>query len=364
VWSDPATWSPSRIPVAGDVVRIASAHTVTYNAVSNAAMACVGIDGHLSFRTDTDTRLTVGTLMVMPGGELQIGTTPAPVAAGVVAEVIIANQSLNTAIDPDQFGTGLIGFGTVRLHGAPKSPTFVRLAAEPRAGQTTVTLAQAVAGWRVGDRIMLPDTRQLTASERFGNLSPQFEEFTLTQINGTQVTLNRAVTFNHDGARNAQNTLELLPHVGNLTRNVIIRSENPGGTRGHTIYVHEASVDIRYALFKDLGRTTNDTPGGANQIGRYPLHIHHVMGPANPSNTGYQFTLVGNAIADSRKWPLTVHNSHYGLIRDNVVFNGLGSGFVTEDGNESYNEFIHNFGVGIVGDENPRNQDGRDGSIF
>lgn len=92
--------------------------------------------------------------------------------------------------------------------------------------------------------------------------------------------------------------------------------------------------------------------------------MHHVPGPPNPSNTGYQFTIIGNAVADSQKWPLTIHNSHHGLIHDNVVFNGLGAGIITEDGNESYNEFVRNFGVGIFGDVSPRDQDGRDGSIF
>jgi hypothetical protein len=34
----------------------------------------------------------------------------------------------------------------------------------------------------------------------------------------------------------------LLPHVGNATRNVVIRSENPAGTRGHTLFTHRADV--------------------------------------------------------------------------------------------------------------------------
>jgi hypothetical protein len=144
----------------------------------------------------------------------------------------------------------------------------------------------------------------------------------------------------------------------------VIRSANPAGTRGHTIHVHRADVDVRYTLFKDLGRTTNDDLGPSNQMGRYPLHMHHVMGPVNPSDTGHQYRLIANAITDSRKWPLTVHNTHYGLIKDNVVFNGVGSGFVTEDGNESNNECVRNFGAAIFGDQNPRDMDGRDGSIF
>jgi hypothetical protein len=166
------------------------------------------------------------------------------------------------------------------------------------------------------------------------------------------------------GARSAGGALEYLPHAANLSRNVRIRSEAPVGTRGHTLYTHRAEVDIRYVLFQHLGRTTNADLGPGNQIGRYPLHIHHLMGPVNPFNEGHQFRLIGNAVADSLKWPLTVHNSHYGLVQDNVVYHGWGAGFVTEDGNESFNEFVRNFGLGIFGHQNPRDTDGRDGSIF
>jgi hypothetical protein len=363
-WSDPAIWSPARVPSTDDVVVVSPGTTVSYAVVSDASIACLGIHGTLAFQPSVNTRLKAGTIMVMEGATLEIGTSAAPVHANVTAEIVIADRGLNPGIDPEQFGTGLLAFGTVAMHGAIVSPTFVRLGTEPRAGQTTLTLGGNVSGWRAGDRIVVPDTRQLRADERFANLRPQFEEFTISQIAGNVLTLNRAVTWDHSGARTPDNVLEYLPHVGHLTRNVRIRSENPAGTRGHVLFTHRADVDIRYTMFKDLGRTTNEPLGQANQLGRYPLHIHHVMGPVNAANTGYQFRLIGNAVADSLKWPLTVHNSHFGLIRENVVFNGWGAGFVTEDGNESANEFVHNFGLAIFGDENPRNMDGRDGSIF
>jgi hypothetical protein len=45
------------------------------------------------------------------------------------------------------------------------------------------------------------------------------------------------------------------------------------------------------------------------------------------------------------KWGLTIHGSHDGLIKDNIVLNYTGSGIVTEDGSESHNVFDHNFVV-------------------
>jgi parallel beta-helix repeat protein len=111
-------------------------------------------------------------------------------------------------------------------------------------------------------------------------------------------------------------------------------------------------------LFKGLGRTRMgvlDNTGyaldgtlrhtGTNQIGRYSLHFHHTFGPRTPQANGHQFTVIGNAIDDASKWGITVHNSHYGLIRDNVVYNSRGAGIAAEDGTESFNVFEHNFAM-------------------
>jgi hypothetical protein len=163
------------------------------------------------------------------------------------------------------------------------------------------------------------------------------------------VTLNAPLQFDHLGARDLNNVLELLPHVGNLTRNVVVRSENANGTRGHFMALQLADVDIRYALFKDLGRTTYvPLDNATNHAGRYPLHIHHLSGPLPTPANGYQFTLIGNAVDGGSvetdwKWGITVHASHYGLIQDNVVYNYNGAAIATEDGSESFNLFDHNF---------------------
>ncbi|MGH9365395.1 MAG: hypothetical protein ACRD1B_09055, partial [Thermoanaerobaculia bacterium] len=156
----------------------------------------------------------------------------------------------------------------------------------------------------------------------------------------------------------------------------MIRSEDPAGTRGHVWLTHRSDIDIRYAAFRNLGRTTIDpldsttfdaqgqvTHIGSNQIGRYPLHVHHVMGPATPPAGGDQFTLLGNAVDDDaglnrHKWALTVHGSHYGLIRDNVVYNAGGWGIGTEDGSESFNLFAGNFVARVRGEGGRANSEG------
>ncbi len=171
-----------------------------------------------------------------------------------------------------------------------------------------------------------------------------------------------------------------LPHVADLSRNVVIASQNPLGTRGHALFTDRADVDVRYAHFDRMGRTTTSAPVdsttydatgnaihiGTNQIGRYALHAHHLFGPSTPRADGYQFSFVGNALdggtadTESQKWGIDVHGSHYGLIQANVVYNASGAGIATEDGSESYNLFDGNF-VERVHGSGLRNNDGTDG---
>ena len=159
-WSNPATWSAKKVPGAGDRVRIVAGHNVVYDVVSDARLDCIELDGHLSFRADAGTRLKVANLTVMEEGVLEVGTEAKPVSTDVTAEIIIADQAIDGLLDPAQIGTGIQGLGKVRMHGAVKTPTFVRLAAEPLAGQTTLLL-EAAAGWAAGDDVVIPDTRQL-----------------------------------------------------------------------------------------------------------------------------------------------------------------------------------------------------------
>ena len=135
------------------------------------------------------------------------------------------------------------------------------------------------------------------------------------------------------------------------------------------MFLARADVDLRYVEVREMGRTANatidsttfDSQGralrvGTNQIGRYAIHFHHNFGPAAKPANGFQFTLIGNSVIAPAKWGITIHNTHYGLVRDNVVYNSRGASIVTEDGNESFNVFDHNFAVRSIGsgDATPR----------
>jgi hypothetical protein len=307
---------------------------------------CIRVEDGGTLVIRSNTTLIADMIFGLPGSRLEGGTPASPLQN---VQIIGRNGPLNRSTDPEEFGRGLVWFGAVRLHGAPKTP-FARLTEEPRAGGGQI-FAQT-SGWRPGDRLVLPDTTQPENGDfRFAALeTPQ-----VVVAAPNVVTIQPTLAFDHLGARDVEGTLRFMPHVGNLTRSIRIRSENPNGTRWHVIFVDRADVDIRYVAFVNLGRTTTEPLSGSNPIGRYPLHIHHVFGPTSPQPNGRQFTLIGNVVEGGSKWGITVHNSHYGLIQDNVVFNTGGGGIMTEDGSETGNIFEHNFVVkptGPGGDDN------------
>jgi PKD repeat protein len=360
-WSDPTVWSLGRLPGAGDVVDVNPGTTVTYDVNSAVALNTLEVQatGTLTFRTDVTTQLVVGNFLVLEGGSLVIGTAANPIAANVEVEIDFANQPINTAVDPQQFGTGLIVLGNVTMHGATKTP-YATLAQEPRAGDTALHLASPVTGWQAGDDPVLPDTRQLTGHGATGyTYQPQWERVTVQSVSadGLTVNLTAPLKYNHLGARDANGVLGMLPQVMNDSRNIMFESQSMTGTRGYTLYTGRANVDIEYAGFCELGRST-----GSNQADRYAMTMLDLIGPAAPQANGHQFTLIGNQVDNDGDgnasnpsnliWGIALNNSHYGLIQSNTVWAVYGAGIGVEDAASSYNTFDRNFVGNVTGTSN------------
>ncbi len=301
---------------------------------------------HGTVHLANNVQLTADTICLYSDGTLDTTSTP---GTGIV--VTFRNFTMDTGADPKQWGHGWIASGAATLIGTTRTP-FVRLAAEPRAGNTTLTLATTPTGWTTGDRIVIPDTR----AQQTGTL--QYEDLTISAISGVTVTLSAALTYDHLGSKNAVGATEYLPHVANLTRSIVFRSESATGVRGHSLFTDQANINVRYVAFQDMGRTTVDSepddaaeagPSVTNQVGRYALHAHHLRGPASPQGNGAQYTLIGNVIEGGSKWAIGVHDSHYGLIQANVAYNTAGAAFMTEDGSESQNIFDGNLAMRLTG---------------
>ena len=149
-FSDPTIWPDGMVPGHDARIQIASDTVVTYDLHTETRLDCIEVaeHGHLTFATDRSTKIYLNELLIMPAGELSLGTEDQPIGDGVTAEIVIrGDTALKTGsiavpgIDPRQYGKGLIVFEKVRIHGRRMDQTFIRFAGEPLAGKTTVELA-------------------------------------------------------------------------------------------------------------------------------------------------------------------------------------------------------------------------------
>lgn len=371
-WDNPDTWQLARVPDRNSLV-IIDGHVRIRDQSAIARSIGIYPGGKLTFASDTNTQLQTADLMVLDGGTLEIGTGNIPIGSAARAEVIFRDLPFDSA-DTEQHLRGLLAInGVVRVFGSGLSDVYLRSAVEPAQGDASITVNQSAraAGWRVGDSVIVPGSRQCPRAS--GTCSSESEDRRITDLSadGLTITLDEPLDFSHPGARNHAGALEFMPHVINKSRNVVFRSENPNGVRGQLLFHGRADVDLRYAEMRSLGRTNIQDLGPANQKGRYPFHAHHLIGPVTAQSNGYQFTFIGNVVdfgeentQQDRKWGLSIHGSHYGLIERNVVDHASGAGIVTESGEEMGNMFRSNFVVRVIGGNGARtpDQDPGDGS--
>jgi hypothetical protein len=353
-----------------EVLEIGHDAVLTFDVANERRIRAIVVYGTLAFATDRNTTLLVGDLVVAPPGSLIVGTEEAPIEDAYKAEITIADYPLDRLNDPYRLGRGIIALGTVEMNGRKVTTPGIAPVNSPKAGDTSILLSELPAqhGWRVGDVIVLADTRQLAKVNNKAYLS-QTEYATITAMTGNRIQLAKSLSYDHPGIMlpdiTGRLSISRQIEVMNTTRNVVVSSESPSGTRGHTLFTDGAKVNIRYTTFKDLGRTIAgdldstecDTQGrmrndGFNQVGRYAFHAHHLRGPNNFTNAGYQFQLVGATFEGSLRWAAAIHNTSFGLIKDNVFHRNPGTALAFEEGGEAYNDVIRNWFVGTApGDE-------------
>src|SRR5258707_12587064 len=99
----------------------------------------------------------------------------------------------------DSFPSLMCCGGRMEFHGAPLTRTWLKLGAPAKAGDTQITLAEPVFGWRSGDQIVVTaTTRQNKIAKTFRDSvrdNTQTEERSITAIDGMKITLDRALAF-------------------------------------------------------------------------------------------------------------------------------------------------------------------------
>jgi hypothetical protein len=355
-WSDAKTWEPAHVPGKNDRVLISQKTHVIYDSESDDVIRLVQVAGTLTFSRGRNTTLNVAVLKVQnsdrcsesgfrcdlhavteagepnarPDGDvgtLEVGTPDAPIPAQFTARIRL---HFLDGMNPDDAPSISACSARMDFHGAPMSRTWVKLDAPVKPGDITAKIMEPVTGWRVGDTVIVTGSRVREHERTFragkkGSTVAQTEERTIAKIEGTTITLDRPLTYEHFGSG------EQRSEVANLSRNVIVESATPDGVRGHTVYHQFSRGGISYARFAHLGKE------GA--LGRYPIHFHLVEDTMRGSG------VLGAAIVDSRNRWITIHGTQYLVVRDCVGYQSVGHGFFLEDGTEVNNLLDRNLGV-------------------
>jgi hypothetical protein len=331
-WSDTHTWVDGKLPNDHARVRVPRGMTLTVDTAVKSSLDWLAVEGNLEFATDIDTRLAVCTILVKRGGKLRIGANDSRVNAEHTAEIAFLPASFAKIADRFGITGGMISLGTVEVYGAKKTAFALPVGAVTK-GITTISFAEPVDGWRVGDELLFPAACR----------DEQDERLTIKSISADHktITLSQPLTSSH---RSPELVGKPIP-VGNLTRNVTFRSAqtNSLADRGHIILMSHVGNEIHGARFDGLGRTTakdaHTTPeikadgtvdNGSNPIGRYAVHFH-LRQSASLAAPPQHFC--HNVIVDSPKHGLVNHGS-YVIAEDNVTFGIHGSHFFAENGSE------------------------------
>jgi hypothetical protein len=337
-WEAVDTWAGGKAPMAGDTVLIRPGHRVVYGGNTHEAYRSIHVGGTLAFDPDRDSVLAIGLLKVQPGentaeegfdcdahveipkdGEpqpgLEVGTSEHPVRKSAVIRLTYF-EGMNKDSLPALICCG----GRMDLHGTPLSRTWVKLGANVKKGDSTVTISDPVTGWKVGDKVIVTGTKDPDEQ----NVVHYTEEAMIKAIDGTNVALDKALSFDHLG------TGEYRGEVANLSRNVVIESADLA-RRGHTMYHRHSAGSISYAEFRHLGKE--------GVLGRYAIHFHLA------GNSMRGSSVVGASVWDSGNRWVTVHGTNYLVVRDCVGYQSKGHGFFLEDGTEVFNVFDHNLAV-------------------
>lgn len=385
-WSASSTWGGTIPPNDARVV-IPTGVTVTVDGMIPEEFKSIRIDngGKLQFATQVHTELRTEYLVSGMMGALEIGTNSDKIAAGVRASLVFAERGGTTStFDPERFAPGAVLMGTTTMHGADKT-SWLALQTHPSVGATQFVLQSAPTGWQVGDKIVVTGTDPISNASLANTQEFEREEVvTITNVSGNTITFTPALVRDHKAPTEAP---DLEVHVANLSRNIIISSENTSvqsisgayrKPRGHIMFMHTLNVDVRYVEANNLGRTDKTVllddwdfedlardqntgnpvaNGGKNPRGRYSFHFHrggldtnvHPAKPTTPLPTPAR--VEGCVVNTDPGWGYVNHSSRVDFVR-NVSYKVVGGAFNTEAGNET-GSFVENIAIRTVHPQNP-----------
>ena len=372
-WSSPYTWGctdDSCKPKAGEIIVIPAGQVILLDETTPILAVLIIDGGKFIWDRKDGIELHMQYGVVNSGGHFQIGTEDEPFCEGNALIQLYGHQrSINLPI----YGAKVLAirFGTLDIHGCPKTTTWTELETTVEAGAEEITLTHPVKDdWFVGNEIIIAATGDLTNFHR-----SEKREIVSVSDDGYTVKLNKALEHRHmavctNGPNNNgagwgwKGEICTRAEVGLLTRNVKLRGNvnnqwteelpecklGPGTAFGtqtcfQNRYGHETGSDqfggilfIHKPHYAKIEFFEVTHAGQAFNLARYPIHFH------TPGSLPDSYVR-GCGIHNTFNRALTLHGVHDLLVEFNVIYNVMGLAFFMEDAVEENNILRYNLGI-------------------
>lgn len=305
-----------------------------------------GPDGLLQVGSATDPRMTAGAIHLLndpnvpidPASHFPVGTD-----AGIISAL-------------EDHGLLIVDGGKLHLFGAPRSHSWLELqsTAAKDASTCVVNPNGGSLDWVAGDRVVL-------ASTDFD--WTQAEEFELTAVNGSTLTLSGALQNEHFGSMvyatgksgNASWGVPEFGEVGLLNRNVVVTTRLKSGANwieGDGTFGHVMLMRTGLGSTAPVGQfqwTELHHLGISNALGRYPIHYHYgdAQNPTQSTNSFVKFSSLHDCF---HRW-ITLHNQRDIVLEGNVGYLTEGHGYYMEEYGTRECTVLDNLGIGTKENE-------------
>lgn len=178
-------------PMEGESIVIPAGQTILFDLQESPRLRLLLVEGQLEFLDTTDVHLHAEWIMVRgEGSALTVGHEDAPFQNHAT---ITLHGRRATAREIPSYGAKNIAvrYGTLDLHGVPKTPTWTRLGATAAAGAATLQLAEAV-NWQPGDAVAI-------ASSAWDPSEVEQRRIVGVSADNMTLTLDRGLDFEHWG---------------------------------------------------------------------------------------------------------------------------------------------------------------------
>src|SRR5262249_29627591 len=125
-----------------------------------------------------------------PRPALEVGTPEQPVPAKHTATIRL---TFVEGLDKQSCPAIVCCGGRMDFHGTPLSHAWLKLGETAKAKEAAVTLAEAVKGWKAGDKVILTATQHTYKDSAFT------EARTIKEIDGAKLTLDQPLEYEHLG---------------------------------------------------------------------------------------------------------------------------------------------------------------------